>query len=295
MLRETRRGEPSSPPTIEITGTPFAARRKLILHNAIGDMLKDRLEIGDVRGYQGLDENFLPATINSVTAIEYFRQTRHISELLAEWRFGRRAWVVEDDAFAAMAYTHFLKRSQVFSPSEAENLTRGLLPLVQMENFIILTIVRPRAALIRELYPPQLEGYEEIMRHKFIAFTVFNEAIETVIDKYKDELPPIQIFRYPEDDIDPADIVFRNADAVFEFLKLPSVDEWTDYLTKHPEARGKIKPMFGFSLAGLTRDEIAKKIQERDWSKDPNKRARVNRLSETIVRIVEEEIIKKQK
>ncbi len=274
--------------TIEICGTPFAARYKFLVHNAIEDMVSER--IGEkIRGAEGFSEFTWPVTVNKKSDFipEFHGQLVSVQKKLGVDRLGSRLMIMQDGAFTAMVMTEVMKRAMVISKKDAENHLRGLVPYAQMEDLIVLTLVRPRAAMTRELYPQELENYTELMKRKFIFFSVYNEAAETILTKFSSELPKVELIKPVGDNFQCDEIFFSNANAVFQCLGLPTIEEWSKELVANPDIRGrnvKEENLTSSTTAGLTADELRKYLYEKDWSVNQEKRDRVTRISLELIK-----------
>lgn len=290
MLPENRERKLPNRTTIEFCGTPFAARHKFLVHNAIEDMVAER--IGEKIGaYSGISSFSWPTTIDENTRDEYFEQMAWVQKIVSTTHPPSGIFLIRDGAFASMTLTEVSKRAGLLSSEEARSLTVGLLPYAKMEDLIILTLVRPRAALVRELYPKELEGHDELMRKKFIFFSVFNKVAEEVLAEHRDDLPRVEVIKPTGDDFQREEIFFNNANLTFKFLELPTIEEWTEILKEHPEKRAKNMTTIPGSttLAGLGTDEIKEHLKRWDLSKDPVKRARSEEMTRQIIEILKQQ------
>ncbi|OGM08636.1 hypothetical protein A2159_03785 [Candidatus Woesebacteria bacterium RBG_13_34_9] len=288
MSQEQKENNPIYPTVIEISGTPFPARAKLLVKNSIEDMIGERIGT-KFYGHSGLRESFLPSTLNVNTKLEYFEGVSRVRELFSKWSTTNDLFLIQDGVFSAIVYTEFLRRSHLFSNKEAEEHKTGLLPFLKMEDLLVINIIKPRAALTREIYPKELDLDDNHFQRKFISYSVFNESIESVLENFADELPQVVKIEPPGDEFNAVDLFFANANTVFDYLDLPNIEDWDKHLEKHPELKEiKHSTLGARSSAGLTSEEIINSLIEWDWSKQPEKRARVENMGLHIIKILEE-------
>ena len=290
MHPEYKRGVDRPATTIEFCGTPYKARYKFLIHNAIEDMVAERVD-EEITGYEGISHFYWPTRIDETTEAGYFEQMDKVRKLLGGRRNFGKFFLIQDGAFAALILTEVMKRTGVFSESDADQHQTGLLPYVKMEDLIILTLVRPRAALTRELYPRDLAGYDNLLRKMFIFYTVYNEAAEKVLCQLGNQLPPVKVIRPQGDDFLRDEIFFENANAALQFLKLPTIEEWSRVLEEEPERKVKgraLSSFTGHTVAGLTVEEIRAYLEEKDWSQNKEKRDRGALIQHEIVRVLTE-------
>lgn len=167
MLPENKERRLPERTVVEFCGTPFAARGKFLVHNAIEDMVSER--VGQrIDALSGMMSFGWLSTIDKNSRLEFFEQIHRVQEMIVRSNFseGEGIVLVEHGAFAAMVATEVSKKAGIISEEETHRFNTGLLPYVQMEDLIMITLVRPRAAMVRELYPEDLEGHDEIMRRK---------------------------------------------------------------------------------------------------------------------------------
>lgn len=275
---------------IELCGTPFGARHKLLIHNAIEDMLTDRLG-RKIRGTAGIREiDGWPLRFESKRQV--FEKLVRVQEVVGLRYPDSGILLVQDGCFAALIFVEMSKRAGVVSKEEADGLSRGLLPYARMEDFIILTLVNPRAALVRELYPKELSGYDELMRQKFIFFSVFNQAARRILEEFGPELENVELLEIPGDDFQTIDVFFNNADLVFKFLGLPTIHEYSEKLSQNPELATEVRSKtrvagISTSLSGLTEEELKIAIEAGDWAHNPDKRKYVDNLAVQVIDILE--------
>lgn len=291
MSLEFGERSPTNIATIELCGTPFSARFKFLVHNAIEDMITERRG-KKTRGAEGFSESFWGSILSDRghASLEYFKQVGRVRKLLGEVRPEIEILLLQDGAFSAMVMTEVMRKAMVLSNQDTEDHLRGLLPFVRMEDFIVLTLVRPRAALTREIYPADLEGHDELMERRYIFFTVFNEAAEAVMKEFQTQLPKIEIIRVGGDNFQRDEIFFRNANLVFQFLGLPTIEEWSERLIQQSELAGRGVKSGGVTstTAGLTVEELKDYLRRRDWSVDPEQRRRVSAMAFQIIGALKE-------
>lgn len=290
MTLEQKNGLSVDQATIEFCGTPFAARYKYLVHNAIEDMITERM--GDkIRGVQGINDFNWSTTLDKNSRSNYFQNLQRVQELLSLRRNLQRISLIQDGAFAMMILTEIHRKSGILSQKEATDIKKGLLAYTSMEDFIILTLISPRAALKRLMYPQTLEGYEIVRQHKFILFSMFNESAQRTVSEYREELPQIEVIKRAEDDLSYEELFFANADLVFRFLNLPTVDEWDEELKIHQGKRLRNVAeanVAGVSLAGLSRDDIRDHLRRWDWSLDSSKKTQVAIQIDQVVQVLKD-------
>lgn len=288
MFPEQRETAQQSRKVIELCGTPFAARNKFLVHNSIEDMITERIGV-KVRGIQGITNFHWLTCHHEASRMEYFERVQQVQRLMSERFPSSGVLLVQDGAFSAMIATEVSRKAKILSDKEADNLLIDLLPYTQMNDLTILTLVTPRAALVRELYPEELEGHDGIMRKMFIFFSIFNDSAKELLERHKEKLAPVKVIRPSGDEFPAEQVFFENANSVFEFLNLPSIEEWTKHLENHPDLRCRKHGILGgVSVAGLTDSEIREHIKKWDWSQQPDKRARVDGTTFQIISILKE-------
>jgi hypothetical protein len=285
---EHREIETRSTTTIEFCGTPFGARFKFFVHNAIEDMVSERMG-KKIRGQEGISHFYWPLNVSEMTEERYLEQVDGVRKLLRRRHRSHNVSLVQDGVFAAMTLTEIFRRARIFSEEEAENHIRGLFPYAKMEDLILLTLVQPRAALTRELFFPD----ENSIKRKFIFFTVYNEAAERVLNQYRDQLPPVEVIK-PKGDRFPRDeVFFANANLALQFLGLPTIEEWSEILEadaqKKAEGRRVSGEAGGTTIAGLTTEEMRSYLAANDWSQSEWQKKRLNEIISRIIDILEEE------
>lgn len=103
--------------------------------------------------------------------------------------------------------------------------------------------------------------------------------MERLLRNYGAELPKFEVIYPKGNEFQAEQIFFENANLVFYFLGLPSIEDWTEHLKNtSKKSEWQFGRFGGGTLAGLTDDEIRDHIRRWDWSQQPDKRARTNRI-----------------
>ena len=276
--------------TIEFCGTPFASREKFFVDNAIEDMIAERVgeKIGSA---QGVGDHGWPTTLDTYTKIDCLTKLDEIRSLYIKKRPHHNIFLIQDGIFSGLVMAEILRRNHVFSEEEAHLQSDNLLLYASMTDRVLLTLVNPRAALTRFIFPQEIEGYDILRQAKFIFYSVFNQAARNVLAKYGSRFPSIEVLDVPGDEFRRDDIFFWNADMALGLLGLPSIKEWSKKLEKIPRQE-RIFPqaVVRSTMAGLTEEELKAKLIESDWSQNPGRKQRALNISRQVIGYIEKNV-----
>lgn len=128
--------------------------------------------------------------------------------------------LIQDGAFAAMVVTELLGRKSVISEAEVLRNQKELLSYAEKENLIILTILSPKAALTKNVYPPNFPGYDTVRQNQMLFFQEYNDAALDVLTAYKFNLPQVVLVHIEENDFNGEDIIITHAKLLLHLLGL---------------------------------------------------------------------------
>lgn len=274
--------------TIEFCGTPFAAREKFLTRNAIEDMVAERLN-SQVEAKSGISDRNWPRTIGRDTKEKFNNSYNRVLQIAQRISSGSKdkPELVYDGPFALLMMTEMLRRAGILNQEEAGLCSQAMLGHAKREDLIIVTLVRPRACLVREIVLPTIST--EARQSLYIFFELFNQCARNVAANYLELREKITILEYPIDQFLRDKIFMDNANLAFEILGLPSIQEWSKTLeTKPKEERLPIwGGTFGRTTAGLTEAELLKYLQFWDWSVDSLRRAQLIDSTTAVIGVVE--------
>lgn len=262
MTREYEEYPTIEIPRIEFSGTPFPARDKFLIHNALEDMITERNRL--VRGFWGISEFFWSSLASDINITEYYETRIRVEDVLSTSVKKDLPILLLDGAFSMMVVTEIMRQKHMLSPRDEINFIKGMLPFAEKEDLIVLTIVKPRAALSRLIYPLK-EGHDMVFEKYLQFFNIYNKAAEKVLLEFKSDLPPVEVIDVKGDNFSRDEVFFRTANTALSFLGLPTIEKWSEHLNKD-KPRRIVTPMFGRTLAGLTSEEISVELRRWDWS-----------------------------
>lgn len=270
---------------IEFCGTPFRAREKFIMSNSIEDMLTERLGV-KIRGQKGIEDTQWPFNIDRYSLSSFKEQIVNIENEIVgrQPRLGLK--LIMDGALASMILTRFYEKAGFISSTDANRLIEHTQLWAENTDLAVLTLINPRASLIRDFGTEFLgpEVHEEILDNKRIFYEVFNSIARSVALNDWPDRPKIYLIDIPGDKFNHDLIFFKNANTVFNFLGLPTTEEWDHVLKNNPELRKKKHTVVsGYTMAGLTSGEIKANLRHWDWSMNPEKRRRVKNIASGIL------------